>query len=82
MNLFRNALLLDPQNISTFTLLITGILWLAILGVIFSDLYFVDARSKLNKVVWIALLMMLPILGGATYALSSLIKGLRAKRNA
>lgn len=73
MNLFRNALLFEPQNISLFTLLIVATLWLATLVIVLSDLFFVTRYSKFRKLIWTVVVLILPIFGGAIYALSSLI---------
>lgn len=73
MNLFRNALLFEPQNISLFTLLIVATLWLATLVIVLSDLFFVTRYSKFRKFIWTVVVLILPIFGGAIYALSSLI---------
>lgn len=66
MNLFNNALLFAPQNISLLVIGLAGGAWLVLLAILLSDL-FASRLGTVWKVVWVPLLLGLPGLGGVIY---------------
>ena len=80
MNLFQNALALEPQNVSTLVLFMAAGAWIGTLIVLLADL-FADAKlATAWKFLWLPILVCLPMLGGLLYSAASLIRSLAGTR--
>lgn len=72
MQLFTNALLFEPQNISNLALLVGAMGWVALLVVLIVDVFATQHLGLIRKFAWLILLIVLPIIGCFIYALVSL----------
>jgi hypothetical protein len=80
MNLFTNALLFDPQNISNFVLWSAGLAWLVVLLILIIDMFTNSGFTKFWKIFWLPLLIGLPCVGAFFYATISGINSWRSKK--
>jgi hypothetical protein len=76
MNLFQNALVFDPQNVSMLVLLIAAVAWFIMLITLLVDLFSNSRLPKIWKVFWFPFLVGLPVVGGLCYGTFSLIRSL------
>jgi hypothetical protein len=76
VNLFQNALSMDPQNVSTLVLFMAAAAWIGTLIVLLSDLFYDENLATVWKVVWFPVLVCLPLIGGLLYGSVSLIRSL------
>jgi uncharacterized protein YqhQ len=79
MNLFVNALIFEPQNVSVFALLFAGITWLALLVIISIDIFTTSHLKTIWKIVWLHIVIGLPVLGGLFYGAANLIRCFKEK---
>lgn len=66
MNLFQNALLFEPQNISMLVLLMSSGVWLVLALTLVIDLVGDSGLAKVWKFVWLPVIC-LPLIGGLAY---------------
>ena len=74
MNLFQNALLLDPQNVSYFALTVAGAIWLVMALVLLVDIVSDQAASTLSRIGWAVIVLLLPLLGTFLYGFTCLVR--------
>ena len=79
MNLFTNALLFDPQNVSTLSLLVAAVAWMVLLCILVADLFTAPSSGRLWVVAWLPVLIALPLIGASIYAVASVIRSWRSK---
>lgn len=77
MQLFRNALILDPQNVSMLALMVAAAAWLVVLVPILADLWQQTDIGILGKLFLAVIVLGLPGVGGILYAIISIIRGLQ-----
>lgn len=80
MNLFQNALVFDPQNVSMLVLLVAAVAWFILLITLLVDLFSNSRLSMIWKIFWFPFLVGLPVIGGLFYSTFSLIRSLLSKK--
>ena len=80
MQLFRSALIFDPQNVSMLALYVAMAAWAVLLIPILVDIWQQSDFGIIGRLVLGFLVISLPGVGGILYAFISIIKELRAKR--
>lgn len=76
MQLFQNALSLDPQNVSALVLFMAAAAWGTMVLVLLADLFADSRMSIIWKVLWLPVLLGIPLIGGFLYGAVCLIRGL------
>jgi hypothetical protein len=80
MNLFQNALVLAPQNVSVLVLYIAAAVWAGIVVVLLTDLIADSWLALWWKIIWLPIIICVPVISGLLYGGFSLIRSL-AKRS-
>ena len=76
MHLFQNALMMDPQNVSTLVLIMAAAVWVVTLIVLLVDLFADQHLAIVWKILWFPVLVCIPGVGGFLYGSVSLIRTL------